>query len=237
MNEIDKVAAEARPALLELKANLEKSLGRNLASFAVYGSAVRGGFAPGVSDIDVIVVLADTATKELVACSDPLLLARHSGRIEAMILKEEEIPHAADVFPLFYDDIQGCHAILSGSDPFRDLVIKDAHRRFRIEQELREVKIRMRRAVCDTRGDDHLLAGAISRKVKQIRGPLYALLALQGRKGPDTIEAVLLDFGKRHGIDLAPLLLAEKDPVVAHAAFRKMLDVAIEDVDRLGGAS
>lgn len=237
MNEIDKVAAEARPALLELKANLEKALGGNLASLAVYGSAVRGGFSAAVSDIDVIVVLQDTATKELVACSDPLLLARHSGRVEAMILKRDEIAEAADVFPLFYDDIQGCHAILSGTDPFQDLVIKDEHRRLRIEQELREVKIRMRRAVSDTRGDDRALTGAISRKVKQIRGPLHALLALGGRKGPDTIEAVFAEIGKKHGIDVAPLLSVDKDPVAAHAAFRKLLDAAIEDVDRLGAAS
>lgn len=237
MNEIEKVAAEARPALLELTSNLEKALRGNLASFAVYGSAVRGGFVPGVSDIDVIVVLLDTATKELVACSDSLLLARHSGRVEAMILKLDEIPQAADVFPLFYDDIQGCHAILSGSDPFQNLVIKDEHRRLRVEQELREVKIRMRRAVCDTRGDDRQLTGAISRKVKQIRGSLHALLSLRGRTGPDTIEAVLGDLGKRHGIDVAPLLAVEKDPVAAHGAFRKVLAAAIEDVDELGGAS
>ena len=63
-------------------------------------------------------------------------MARASARIEVMILHRDEIPRAADVFPLLYDDVRSCHAVLHGSDPFAQLVVHDEHRRLRIEQEL-----------------------------------------------------------------------------------------------------
>lgn len=216
-----------------LKQSLEAACGANLASLCVYGSAVRGGFVEGESDVDVIVVLRDTDLERLTALSHPLALARHAARVEAMVLKLNDVAPAVDVFPLFYDDIRSCHVILTGTDPFRDVVATDAHRRLRIEQELREAKIRMHRAVVDARGEAGALAGFVSRKVKQIRGPLHALLTLQGVACTDTVDDVLAAFGKRSGIDAAPLLDVRKDPAAAHAAFRKVIDAAIEETDRL----
>ena len=42
---------------------------------------------------------------------------------------------------------QKCHAVVFGRDPFEKLVIAPQHRRLRIEQELREARITLRRAV------------------------------------------------------------------------------------------
>ncbi len=97
-----------------------------------------------------------------------------------MVLKHDNIAAASDVFPLLYDDVRQRHVVLSGSDPFVDLKIKDTHRRLRIEQELREARIRMRRAVVDALGSEADIAGAVARKVKQIRGPLARPPAPQG---------------------------------------------------------
>lgn len=230
--------AEALPAatrrhLDTLRRSLEESQGDNLASLIVYGSAVRGGYEESASDIDVVVVLRDTSLPRLVACSNPLLMARHGGRVESMILKLDAIPQACDVFPLFYDDIRSCHVVLTGSDPFADLQISDAHRRLRIEQELREARIRMRRAVVDAMGVEAALVGAIERKVKQIRSPLHALLRLRGTPCDDGLERVFQEAGRAYSINTAPLLRVAQDPSAAHTAFRALMDAAIDDVERL----
>jgi predicted nucleotidyltransferase len=119
----------AQGPLQELEEALEKAAGSNLAALVVYGSAVRGGFEPGRSDIDVIVVLHDTSLPNLKSISEPLMLARFRGRVEAMILKHDNIAAASDVFPLLYDDVRQRHVVLSGSDPFVDLKIENTHRR------------------------------------------------------------------------------------------------------------
>ncbi len=226
----------ARQPLTTLKQGLEKAVGSNLAALVVYGSAVRGGYVPQQSDIDVIVVLNDTSLPQLQAIANPLMVARYSARIEAMILKREAIARASDVFPLLYDDVRQRHVLLSGSDPFANLTISDVHRRLRIEQELRETRIRMRRAVVDALGSEANIAGAVARKVKQIRGPLHALLALKGIACDDRLEAVLAACSKAWGVDTSPLLRVMAEPPVAHAAMRALLDAAIHDVDTLGEA-
>ena len=232
------VALEALPPathapLLALKEGLEAALGANLSALLVYGSAVRGGYVPGESDIDVVIVLQDTSLPHLLAIAEPLRRARFGGRVEAMILKRENIPRASDVFPLLYDDLRQRNVVLSGTSPFTNLEISDAHRRFRIEQELCEARIRMRRAVVDAMGSEANIAGVVARKVKQIRSPLYALLGLKGISTDDRLEPVFAAAGKAYGIDTTALLQVAKSPEAAHTAFRALLDAAIEDADRL----
>jgi predicted nucleotidyltransferase len=219
--------------LQALTEGLERAEGANLSALVVYGSAVRGGYEPGQSDIDVIVVLHDTGLSHLRAISEPLMLARFRARVEAMVLKHDNISAACDVFPLLYDDVRQRHLLLSGTDPFVDLEIKDTHRRLRIEQELREARIRMRRAVVDAMGSEASIAGAVARKVKQLRSPLHALLRLKGIAVDDRLEAVLEATGKAYGIDAAPLLRVGSAPDAAHTALRAVLDAAIQDVDLL----
>lgn len=234
---LDALPAGTRAPLTALKDGLEKAAGKNLAALVVYGSAVRGGYVPEESDVDVIVVLEDTSLPQLTAIAQPLMHARYSGRVEAMILKRGAIHRAADVFPLLYDDVRQRHVILSGSDPFAGLEISDAHRRLRIEQELREARIRMRRAVVDSLGSEATIAGAVARKVKQIRGPLHALLCLKGKPCDDRLEAVLAAAGQVYGIDTGALTRVAAAPEAAHTALRGLLDAAIEDADRLEDAA
>lgn len=234
---LDALPPATHAVLRELARGLEAALGDSLAALVVFGSAVRGGFQEGTSDIDVVLVLADTSLAKLKAAGGPLTLARHRGRVEAIILKTTDVDRASDVFPLFYDDIRQRHVLLAGRDPFVDLQISDQHRLLRIQQELREARIRMRRAAADALGETAPLAGAVARKIKQLRGPLHALLLLRAAPCDDRLEAVLAAVGARYGIDTAPLLKVHETPAAAHAALRLVLDAAIDDVDGLEDAA
>lgn len=235
MNEaaLDSLPEPVRKPLRELTAALEGVLGPNLVSLVVHGSTVRGDFRAGVSDIDVIVVLRDTAFGELAKASDPLLLARHAARVEAMLLKEQELPRTSDVFPLFYRDVQRRHVVLTGSDPFASLEISPAGRRLRIEQELREARIRMRKSALETLGERSELVGPLERKLRQLRCPLHALLELRGIATSDGLVEVLTACGRVLGLDIAPLLDVPARPEAAHIVYRALLDKAIESLDAL----
>ena len=95
----------------------------------------------------------------------------------------------------------------------------------------------MRRIVVDAMGAEESLVGPLIRKVRQVRSPLHALLALRGVACDDGVESVLREAGRLYGLDTAPLLRVSGDAAAAHAAFRKLLDAAIEDVDKLVVAS
>lgn len=231
--QLDKLPTPIEAKLQTLKDALAKALGEDLQALAVYGSAVRGGYVEGRSDVDVLVVLRDDGRAQLEAIGSALLLARTSARIESMILRGDELQKAADVFPLLYDDVRGCHVLLHGKDPFSGLEIADTHRRLRIEQELREARIRLRLLLSEAPLLPRQLPGALARKVKQLRSPLHALLRLRGRKVDDGIEPVMREVCSLYEVDAKALLRFEEAPEAAYDALTRLLDAAIADVDAL----
>jgi hypothetical protein len=229
--ELEHLPSTTRARLDELASAVQKALGADLVSLLVHGSAVHGGFREKESDVDVIIVLAAAPRQKLEAISNALHVARNAARIECMLLVREEIARAADAFPLFYSDIARCHLVLAGSDPFAGLEISPKHLRVRIEQELREAQIRLRRAVTDARGAKDLLAGAVVRKVRQIRSPLRALLGMRGDACDDDLAGVLAAASKAYGVEAKALARASESPGEAHAALVALLDAAIADID------
>ncbi len=227
-----KVSEQVQKRIDELVSALQKAHGESLLSVVAHGSAARGGWRDG-SDVDLIIVLRESSRAALESAANALQGARWSARIEAMILVESEIARAADVFPVFYDEIQRCHAVLHGKDVFAGLKIEPHHLRLRIEQELREVQIRLRRAVVDAQGNTDNLRGVVARKIKQVRSPLRALLVKKGVETEDDLAAVLKAAGKTFGVEVAALSGVAEDPGAAHDALVSLLDKAIADVDAM----
>lgn len=223
----------------ELVRSLEAALGSDLRSVILHGSVTRNDWREGDSDIDVIVVLARSSRAILEKLTEPFAIARAAARAEPMILVEDEIARAADVFPLLYDDIKRHHVVLFGADPFQALEVDRRHIRLRIEQELRELKIRLRRAVTDAAGHKPTLAGAVTRKVRQAKFPLRALLSLLGVDCADDLETVYTKAGKRFVVDTHVLLRSKERTEDAIDALADLLTKAVVAVDTLdeGGAA
>lgn len=226
-----KVSEEARKRLDELVRGLEEGLGDDLVGVLVHGSAARGEWRAGRSDVDVVVVVRHDGAERLRAIGNTLQVARFAARIEAMILVEGEIAAAADVYPLFYRDIQRCHVLLCGRDPFASIRVSDHHLRIRIEQELREAQIRLRRIIADVGNDTAALTRALRHKVRQLRSPLRALVRLRGLECGEGLAEIYGRVGEIYGLDSVPLTKVGEDPEKALTALRALLAAAVADVD------
>lgn len=231
--QLDSLPPKTKSKLEELRDALVGALGDDLQALVLYGSAVRGGFHEGRSDVDLLVILRHDERPILEKIGGALLLARTSARIESMLLRGDELQRAADVFPLLYDDVRSRHVLLHGTDPFAGLEISDVHRRLRIEQELRDARIRLRLVLSEAPLLPRLLNGAVARKVKQLRSPLHALLRLRGRTVDDGVEAVMKDACSLYEVDAKVLLRFDEAPEAAYDALTRLLDAAIADVDAL----
>lgn len=215
-------------------------LGDDLVAIIVYGSSVRGGLTPR-SDVDLLIVVRDDGPELLRLLHEPLALGRVSARIDSRILRADEIPKAADVFPVLYDDIRGCHAVLFGHDPFKDLVIHDEHRRLRVEQELRDARIRLRRLVVDAAFDDEALHDGLVRMLKAVRAPLASLLHLLKHDGgalrKDDLVTVLDILGQRYRQEndalTTPGAASSTATTKTALQMQALLTAAIDDVDAL----
>lgn len=244
MATLDSLTAAVRGRLDALIATLRERCGARLVGVIAHGSAVRGGWRAGVSDVDLVCVLDDDPPELLAAIGPALELARHAARIEVMILTRAEIARSADCFPLLYGDLARTSVTLTGTNPFTGLTISEAHKRLRIEQELRELRIRLRRVMTDRAGEaggaaggavsgaaGGAISGALDRKLKQARSALWALLALRGEQVGEGVDDVLRAAAAAYAVDLAPLARAREDALAAWAALARLLDAALADVD------
>src|ERR1051325_10928132 len=123
------IAPEVRGTLERLREDISGAAGANLAGLILYGSIARGRYRPGKSDVNVVVLLNDTATESLTAIAPVLRAAWRASRVEPFILKLSEVQGMTDVFPTKLLDIQAHHVVLMGEDPFVALEVKRSEER------------------------------------------------------------------------------------------------------------
>ena len=220
-------------ALDELLLTLDQALGENLHAVVLHGSAARGDYVAGESDVDLVVVLGNAPIDVLEEIGAGLQLARYKARIEAILLLEKETNRVADVFPLMIQDIAEAGIALRGVNPFVGVATKPEHVRLRVEQELRNTQLRLRRATAEARGDIAILQQVVRRKSRQLRSSLRAALGLFGEEAPARLEDLYEALGKRHSLSGLPVTGELPDPRASAAALASLLTLVLEEVDAL----
>jgi predicted nucleotidyltransferase len=125
-------------------AELKQQLGNNLASVILYGSAVRGGYVPARSDLNLMLVFKKLDLEDI-AHVGRLMRRKVRKQLPQLIFwTEEELGHAWDVFPLEFEDIKENHQCLVGKDPFDKPQADKKRMRYQIEFELRSKLLAMR---------------------------------------------------------------------------------------------
>ena len=222
-----------RERIIEWARSLEIALGDDLVAIMLTGGVARGDYRPGESTVNAIVVLREATFAQLDAISSAMQAVRYGARLTADILTEAELPGSAEAFPLLFDEIRRWHITLVGRDPFIGARVLYTHRRVRIEQELREAQIGLRRAVTDALGAKEAIAGSVARRTHQVRRAIYALLELKKVPCKSDLASVLECAGQLYGVAVAALANPREAPEAAHATLTALLAAAIDDVDAL----
>jgi predicted nucleotidyltransferase len=222
-----------RERLTEWVKSMAATLGDDLVAILLVGGVARGDYRPGESDVNALVVLRTAEFEQLDAISSAMQAARYGARLEATILAEEDLPGTAHAFPLLYDEVKRCHITLYGRDASTNIVVLDTFRRFRIEQELREAQIGLRRVATDALGAPEAISGPVRRKARQVRRPLRSLLALRGVDCKEDVASVLSAAGLLYEVDVQALVAPRDAPEAAHRALTHLLAAAVRDVRAL----
>lgn len=128
----------------EFTTRLRETYGEELVTVVLYGSAARGDYREGVSDLNLLVVLRALDAGALRRGS---ALARswvEQGNQPPLMLGEAEWRGSADVFPIEYSDIRDAHVVLHGEDPWEGFDIRWGDLRLQCEHELKTKQIRLR---------------------------------------------------------------------------------------------
>jgi hypothetical protein len=170
--------------------DLDKSLPGQY-SAVLYGSAARGDWVPGVSDINLLLVFDDTSAATLQALAEPFAVWRKSGNAPPMVLSRGEWAGAADAFPIEVTDILHAYKVLKGADPVSGMRVSPSDLRTLLEHEFLGKLLQLRRGYVALSSERAALAQLGIASVSTIVLLQRALLALLGRSVPRGVEAVV----------------------------------------------
>ena len=134
--------------LTELVSRLKEAAGKNLESVLLYGSAARGDYRPGSSDLNVLCTLVTIDMNELQLIS-PVVgwWTKELKEPAPLFFLTEELRRSTDVFPIESLDIQRSHKVLYGPDVVEGLEIPMNLHRVEVEHEMRLMLQRLRQHV------------------------------------------------------------------------------------------
>ncbi len=110
----------------------------------VYGSAARGEFLQGYSNINVLIVLERITQPLLQQWSGIQKQWAREGIVAPLFLTYTDLQQSSDVFPLEFLDIKECHVLLEGRDPFPELHVSSTHLFLQCRQEVHANILRVR---------------------------------------------------------------------------------------------
>lgn len=161
------------------------------ASVVLHGSAARGQYLPGWSDVNLLIVLPAITTNTLEALRPLLRWWKEEAHSVPLLLSRAEWHRAADAYPLEIAEMRTGYRVLRGSDPLMELVVRPADLRLALEREFRGKLLRLRQ-VYALLGDDGKALGAVARRsVPPILLLCRGLLVLSGEAPPaDPVDLV-----------------------------------------------
>jgi predicted nucleotidyltransferase len=173
-----------------------KLFGDGLVSIICFGSAARGEYLPGKSDINFMIVLEDHAIESLEEAFD--VIARWGKRNVAtpVFVTEAYVLSSVDVFPIEYLDMQRGYILLHGKDVLAELAFEEEHIRLQCEREVKGKLLLLRERFVETRGKARAVATLIGESLGAFIAVFEALLHIRGIRIPEKkVEIVAATCG------------------------------------------
>ncbi len=186
-------------------AELGAVLGPRLRSVVLHGSVARDEAVPGVSDINLLVLL-DLVDPAALRLASPL--ARRwleAGNSAPLVASWHEWEESTDAFAIEVADMRDAHVVLRGADPITMLPEDYQALRLQAERELRGKLVQLRTGLLLSAERPEEIGRLLLRALPSFTTYFRAILRLDGRQPPAHTEEVIREAGKLAGFDPAPL--------------------------------
>lgn len=166
----------------------------DLGGLVLFGSAARGDFMTGRSNLNVLLVVRNQSVEVLQRAGQ---LHRQWGQqkiIAPLVMTQEDLTRATRLFPLEFLQMAQHHVVLAGQDPFAEISIKTVHLGWQCEHELLANLFRVRQRFIEGEGRieaiQALLILSITAVLPCIRGLLYCLGQNSQEKDLNILESL-----------------------------------------------
>ncbi|MCX5720442.1 MAG: hypothetical protein NT179_00220 [Nitrospirae bacterium] len=203
---IEGLPGETQNLLQAYTKDVKGVFGDQLEGMLLYGSAVRGEFLPGRSNLNILLLVSSYDSAVLKQYSSLHRKWSKEQILVPLFLTEEELRASAGVFPLEFLEIQEQHRVLGGRDPFIGFHVKSDRLREAVVQGLTSNLLRLRQRYVEGGGSDDattiLLPLSITSTIPLLRG----VQRLLGRPVLSQSDAVIKDVAEQLKLDLQGLL-------------------------------
>lgn len=185
----------------EFAGKLAEIYGEDLVSVVLYGSAARGDYREGISDLNLLVLLRAVNPTVLHRGTEIARAWSAQGNPPPLMFSEAEWRGSADVFPIEYSDMRDAHVVLHGPDPFDGLHIDWEHLRLNCEHELKSKLIQLREQYLLLADDPEGLGQMLTRSFPTFLTLFRAALRLAGATAPSDPDATIAAIAGHAGFD------------------------------------
>ena len=174
-----KPPAKPEDILDEILMDLTKALGTDLVSVCVFGSAARGAYTQGRSDINLLVETANGARRVISRLAVFFETWAPAGMAPPVIMSSQFIASSKDVFPIEFLTMAASHKCLHGEDPLADLKIEAADLRLQLEREVKAKRLALGSRLLTSGGRDKALAQVAAEAAPAMKALLQGWLYLK----------------------------------------------------------
>lgn len=229
--------------LTDLVSRMKEYAADNLESLILYGSAARGDYKEGHSDLNVLCVLRSIAARELTRVT-PVVhwWCKDQNEPAPLFFTAEELRHSADVFSIELLDMQRSRRVLYGSDVIDGIPVPMNIHRVQVEHDLRTLLLKLRQHFVLTGQKENELRSAEAKSSSSVLALLRHTLIAFEEEPPATAQEVFARIAALTGADAEAFTAAFKlrdrhahaeDILRAYGQYLNALTVVISALDKI----
>ena len=213
------------------------AFGADLESITLYGSAARGEYVRGVSDINFLILLSGAGIRRLAAAMP--LVAKWSGYRVAtpLFLTQDYITSSLDVFPIEFLNMQASYAVVRGRDPLKLLAFDKRLVRLQAERELKGKLLQLRERYVETGGRAKKITELIGMSLPAFASLFQAVLFLRDRPPHAHTEGLIAEIAEVTGLSAETFqtlsAVRKKTKKLGQAEALKLMELYIGEIEKL----
>lgn len=192
--------------LLHAYAGEVKALfGEQLEGLLLYGSAVRGEFLQGRSNLNLLFLVSSYDQALFESYGSAHRKWSREQIVAPLFLTEEELRSSASLFPLEYLEIQEQHRVLGGRDPFVGFHVDRACIAVEVKQGIQGALVRLRQRFVEGNATDEAALILLPLSITSLLPLLRGVQRMEGRPVTYQSDALIKDVAAHLNIDLQGL--------------------------------
>jgi predicted nucleotidyltransferase len=196
---------DPRKTAARLAQDLRSTFGEDLRGVVLYGSVARGEVVPGVSDVNILVLMEDVGPSHLAAAAPLIQDWIRRGNTPPHVYSMDEWRGMSDTFAIEISDMQEAREVLMGEDPVADDSVDPADLRTHAEQEMRQTLFKMRIRTLISANDPAEVGSLLQAGLPSFTAYMRAALRLSGERPDRDTESVIERTALRIHADPKPM--------------------------------